>query len=308
MINAIKTGNKMSLNLFHFPFNAMGSPCELKFYAKSQQSAKQVSDKVIADVKRIEQRYSRYQQDSTLSAINRVAEKGGSVEVDEETMALLNYANTCYQQSAGLFDISSGILRNAWDFKSQTIPKKAEIKRLLKSIGWKKIKLTENSISFSVSGMQLDFGGIGKEYAVDRAAGICWQHGVQHGLVNLGGDIKIIGPHVDGKPWIVGISHPRKPNQLLTSLSLYSGGVASSGDYQRCIEINGKRYSHVLNPKTGWPVRGLSAVTVVAEQCVIAGSACTIAMLMEGRGKRWLDKLGVQHIWVDLQGRVGGHN
>jgi thiamine biosynthesis lipoprotein len=284
----------------------MGSPCELKFYAKSQQSAKQVADKVIADVKRIEQRYSRYQEDSMLSAINRVAEKGGSIEVDEETMALLNYANTCYQQSAGLFDISSGILRKAWDFKSKTIPKQAEIKQLLKSIGWKKIKLTEKSISFSVSGMQLDFGGIGKEYAVDRAAAICWQHGIQHGLVNLGGDIKIIGPHIDGKPWIVGISHPRMPNELLTSLSLYSGGVASSGDYQRCIEINGKRYSHVLNPKTGWPVRGLSAVTVVAEQCVIAGSACTIAMLMEGRGKRWLDKLGAKHIWVDMQGKVGG--
>ena len=296
----------MPFSLYHFPFNAMGSPCELKFYAENEVSAKEVADKVIADVQRIEQRYSRYREDSVLSGINRVAEKGGSIAVDEETMALLNYADTCYKQSSGMFDISSGILRKAWDFKSQTIPKKAEIKQLLKSIGWKKIKLGEKNISFSVPGMQLDFGGIGKEYAVDRAAAICWQHGVQHGLVNLGGDIKIIGPHIDGKPWMVGISHPRKANELLTRLSLYSGGVASSGDYQRCIEINGTLYSHVLNPKTGWPVRGLASVTVIAEQCVIAGSACTIAMLMEGRGKQWLKKLGVRHIWVDQKGEVGG--
>ena len=296
----------MPFSLYHFPFNAMGSPCELKFYAENEVSAKEVADKVIADVQRIEQRYSRYREDSVLSGINRAAEEGGSIAVDDETMALLNYANTCYKQSSGMFDISSGILRKAWDFKTQKIPKKAEIKQLLKSIGWKKIKLGENEISFSVPGMQLDFGGIGKEYAVDRAAAICWQHGIQHGLVNLGGDIKIIGPHIDGKPWMVGISHPRKANELLTRLSLYSGGVASSGDYQRCIEINGTRYSHVLNPKTGWPVRGLASVTVIAEQCVIAGSACTIAMLMEGRGKQWLKKLGVRHIWVDQKGEIGG--
>jgi len=283
----------------------MGSPCELKFYAKDKASAHEVADKVIADVKRIERRYSRYLEESVLSSINRVAEKGESIEVDEETMALLNYANTCYQQSAGLFDITSGILRKAWDFKSQTIPTQTEIKCLLKSIGWKKVKLRKNKISFAVPGMQLDFGGIGKEYAVDRAATLCWQNGIKHGLVNLGGDIKIIGPHIDGKPWIVGISHPRKPEQLLSSLTLYSGGVASSGDYQRCIEINGKRYSHVLNPRTGWPVRGLSSVTVVAEQCVIAGSACTIAMLMENRGKQWLKRLGVKYIWMDLNGKVG---
>ena len=296
----------MPFSLYHFPFNAMGSPCELKFYAENEVSAKEVADKVIADVQRIEQRYSRYREDSVLSGINRAAEDGGSIAVDDETMALLNYANTCYKQSSGMFDISSGILRKAWDFKTQKIPKKAEIKQLLKSIGWKKIKLGEKEISFSVPGMHLDFGGIGKEYAVDRAAAICWQHGVQHGLVNLGGDIKIIGPHIDGKPWMVGICHPRKANELLTRLSLYSGGVASSGDYQRCIEINGTRYSHVLNPKTGWPVRGLASVTVIAEQCVIAGSACTIAMLMEGRGKQWLKKLGVRHIWVDQKGEIGG--
>jgi len=284
----------------------MGSPCEVKFYYKDKEGAKDVSKDVIDDVQRIENRYSRYRDDSVLSEINRVADKGGQIAVDEETAALLNYANTCYQQSGGLFDISSGILRRAWDFKAQTIPKQSEIKRLLKSVGWRKVKLQVGRVSFSVPNMQLDFGGIAKEYAVDRAATICWQRGVRHGLVNLGGDIKVIGPHADGKPWVVGVSHPRKSGELLTSINVYSGAVASSGDYERCIMINGKRYSHVLNPRTGWPVSGLASVTVNAEQCVIAGSACTITMLMESRGKAWIEKLGLRCIWVDQNGIVGG--
>ncbi len=284
----------------------MGSPCELQIYCTDKRKAQTIADKVISDVLRIEQRYSRYKEESVLSDINRVAEKGGCIAVDEETAALLNYANTCYQQSGGLFDITSGVLRKAWDFKSQTVPKQADIKKLLKTVGWKKVKLTASAISFAMPGMQLDFGGIGKEYAVDRAATICWQHGVRNGLVNLGGDIKVIGPHPDGKPWLVGVSHPRKAGGLLTRLEVYSGAVASSGDYERCIVINGKRYGHVLNPRTGWPVRGLASVTVVAQQCVIAGSACTVAMLMERQGKRWLKQLGLKYLWVDQDGKVGG--
>ncbi len=296
----------MPLKLYHFPFSAMGSSCEIKIYCQDKTSAQQIADKVIADVKRIEQRYSRYRDDSILSEINRVADKGGSIAVDEETAALLNYANTCYQQSAGLFDITSGVLRKAWDFKSQTIPKQAEIKKILKTVGWKKVKVTSSSISFAISGMQLDFGGIGKEYAVDRAANICWQQGIKHGLVNLGGDIKIIGPHPGSKPWKVGVRHPRKAGEMLTQIPVYLGAVASSGDYERCIVINGKRYGHVLNPRTGWPVSGLVSVTVLSEQCVIAGSACTIAMLMEQQGKNWLKRLGLKHIWIDQSEKMGG--
>ena len=154
--------------------------------------------------------------------------------------------------------------------------------------------------------MQLDFGGIGKEYAVDRAAAICQQHGLQQGLVDLGGDIKIIGPHADGRPWSVGIRHPRKPGELMASINVSRGGIASSGDYERCIILNGKRYSHVLNPKTGWPVRGLASITVVAEQCVIAGSVSTISMLKEKQGKRWIKDLGLAYLWMDQRGKMGG--
>jgi thiamine biosynthesis lipoprotein len=296
----------MSLTLYRFPFRAMGSPCEVQLYSDDKRHAQCAADKAMADVWRIEARYSRYREDSVLSGINRVAAKGGVVPIDVETAALLHYADTCYQQSEGLFDITSGVLRQAWDFKAQKIPKKSAINKLLGVVGWDKVQLSVTQIGFKRSGMQLDFGGIGKEYAVDRAAVICKEHGIEHGLVDLGGDIKIIGPHADGRPWSVGLRHPRKPDALLASVNVYAGAVASSGDYERCIEDNGRRYSHVLNPKTGWPVNGLVGVTVLAEQCVIAGSACTIAMLMEQCGKQWLDELGLQHIWMDQQGEVGG--
>ena len=296
----------MSLTLNRFPFRAMGSPCEVQLYSDDKHHAQRVAEMAMADVLRIEARYSRYREDSVLSGINRVAARGGMVAIDEETAALLNYADTCYRQSEGLFDITSGVLRKAWDFKAQKVPKKALIDKLLSRVGWEKVQLGATQIGFKRPGMQLDFGGIGKEYAVDRAAAICRQQGIEHGLVDLGGDIKIIGPHADGRPWSVGLRHPRKPGALLSTVMVTAGGVASSGDYERCIVVNGQRYGHVLNPKTGWPVTGIAGLTVLAEQCVIAGSACTIAMLMESRGKQWLDELGLQHIWMDLEGEVGG--
>jgi thiamine biosynthesis lipoprotein len=296
----------MKLSLFHFPFKAMGSSCEIQLYAASKSQAQDIANIAIADVHRIEQRYSRYRDDSVLTAINNAAEIAGSIDIDEETLALLNYANTCYQQSDSLFDITSGVLREAWDFKSKIIPQNKKIKALLPRIGWNKVAIDDSVLSFSEQGMQLDFGGIGKEYAVDRAAGICLQHGLQHGLVDLGGDIKIIGPHADGRPWSVGIRHPRIPGELMASINVFRGGIASSGDYERCIILNGKRYSHVLNPKTGWPARGLASITVVAEQCVIAGSVTTIAMLKEKQGKRWVKGLGLAHLWMDQRGKIGG--
>jgi len=154
--------------------------------------------------------------------------------------------------------------------------------------------------------MELDLGGVVKEYAVDRAATLCIQHGVNHGLINLGGDIKLIGPRPDGAPWRVGVADPRKKGVTLDTLSLRTGAVASSGDYERCIEVAGVRYGHVLNPKTGWPVKKLAAVTVVGDFCVVAGSASTIAMLKEEQGPAWLESLGLPHLWVDVDGRVGG--
>ena len=154
--------------------------------------------------------------------------------------------------------------------------------------------------------MEIDFGGVVKEYAVDRAASLCFDAGIRHGLVNLGGDIKIIGPHPDGSPWRIAIRHPRQSGGILQALLLRSGALASSGDYERCIVLDGVRYGHVLNPKTGWPVNYMAAVSVIGEFCVVAGSASTIGMLKGEAGPDWLSSLGLPHLWVSVHGESGG--
>lgn len=284
----------------------MGTQCEIQLFVEEQKLANRIAEIVIADVQRLEGLYSRYKPDSLLSKINTVAATGGSIVVDAETAGLLDYAATCHQQSDGLFDISSGILRQAWRFETGQLPDQPLIKQLLKRVGWHKLRWQAPVLEFPLAGMELDFGGIVKEYAADRAAALSWHAGARHGLVNLGGDIKLIGPRPDGNAWQIGIHHPRRKQSLATSLALHNGAVASSGDYERCIMVNGQRYGHILNPKTGWPVRRLASVSVAGEFCVVAGSASTIAMLKEEQGPGWLEQLGLPHLWIDVDGNSGG--
>lgn len=296
----------MVMKLYQYAFKAMGTPCEIQLYGAIESEVSQVAEAAIADVRRLEAAYSRYRDDSFLSEINRVAAHGGSIQVDSETAGLLDYAEACYHASDGLFDVTSGILRQAWNFKSNQLPNEQTIQSLLDRVGWGKVHWAAPYLEFPIAGMEIDLGGVVKEYATDRAASICWERGLQHGMVNLGGDIKIIGPHIDESPWKIGISHPRQPATLLHTLALHSGALASSGDYERCITINGIRYGHVLNPKTGWPVRKIAAVSVVGDFCVVAGSASTIGMLKDEEAKDWLAILGLPHLWVNVSGEVGG--
>ncbi len=206
-----------------------------------------------------------------------------------------------------MFDVTSGVLRNVWDFKSDNLPEQQDVEAVQQLIGRDKLNWTPPRITLPVSGMELDFGGIVKEYAADGCANLCRSLGVKSGMVNMGGDIHVIGPHPDGSPWIIGIQDPGNPDNVITSIELKQGGLASSGDYQRSMVIADKRYSHILNPKTGWPVQGLRAVSVIAPHCLIAGSTSTIAMLKGEEGKRWLDKTGLSYLWIDEQGKCFGH-
>jgi thiamine biosynthesis lipoprotein len=264
-----------------------------------------VAKEVIGDVQTLEARYSRYWPDSLLSRVNRLAGRKDGVVVDGEMAALLDYARTCYEQSDGLFDVTSGILRQAWNFSGDRLPEQRDIEALLERVGWDKLRWERPVLRFDVPGMELDFGGIGKEYAADRAATRCLERGITAGVVNFGGDLRVIGPHPDGAAWEVGINHPREPGKLLATLSVRSGAVTTSGDYERCIVVDGKRYGHILDPRTGWPVAGLASVSVAAPHALIAGSACTIAMLKAYDGPEWLQSLGLPALWMDVEGRVG---
>ncbi|MEX1663887.1 FAD:protein FMN transferase [Zhongshania arctica] len=294
------------MQLYHYPFTAMASPCELRLYAESQALADAAADAAKAEVIRIEQTYSRYREDSVVGRINAAA-GGNPIALDEETSALINYATTAFKESGGLFDISSGVLREVWNFKLGQLPSPAAVAFCVKRVGWNKVHWTAPNISLQ-QGMELDFGGFGKEYAADRAATICEENGISHGLVELGGDIRVVGPHPDGSAWHIGIRNPRDPDVAVAVIPLKSGGLASSGDYERFMVIDGKRYSHILNPCTGRPVdQPMAGVTVVAPLCLLAGTAATVAMLQgENGAPTWLKEMGLPHLWIDQTGVLGG--
>lgn len=295
------------MQLSRHPFRAMGCPCELRLYAEESELGDAVAKAAVDEVLRLEQKYSRYREDSVASAINRSAGDPVGIEVDEETSSLLDYADTSFRESGGLFDITSGVLRRVWDLKAKRVPTRAEVRNVLRLVGWDRVRWQRPRLVLPLAGMQLDFGGYVKEYAADRVAELCRMRGIRHGMVDLGGDLCAVGPHPDGKPWIVGIRHPRRPQAALATLPLSSGAVATSGDYERCMIVNGKRYGHILNPKTGWPASGLATVSVAAPHCLVAGSASTIAMLMGAReGPRWLDELGLPNLRMDEEGRISG--
>lgn len=284
----------------------MGSPCEVHVYASSRTEGERIIECCVTEVDRIESRYSRHLTTSTLFDINRVALHGGEIKLDPETAALVDYAFACFEKSDGAFDITSGLLRKAWDFSSVTVPEHQELCELLKLVGLDKVTWQNPVLNFTVPGQELDFGGIAKEYAAVRAAEVCRDQGANHGLVDLGGDIQMLGPHTNDDPWDIQIQHPRLPDTVLTTLQLRNGGLASSGDYERCIVKDGKRYGHILDPRTGFSVNGLAAVTVVAKDCLVAGSLATIAMLKGAKGPAWLVEMGVHHLWVDEHGHQGG--
>lgn len=269
-------------------FRAMGGPCSVQVYADDAGSADLVLQAAEAEVRRIESKYSRYRDDSVISCINAAAGSGQDVAIDAETAQLMSIAARLHEQSDGRFDITSGVLRRVWNFQSDQPPSAAAVADVLPLIGWQQVHWSAAHVQLGRPGMELDFGGFGKEYAADRAAAVLVANGIRHGLVELGGDISVVGPHPDGSPWLIGIQHPRQPGKVLASIPLSQGALATSGDYERCIITPERRYSHILDARHGWPVDGLASLTVVAPQCLLAGAACTLGMLQGHAAPDWL--------------------
>lgn len=290
-----------------FRFSAMACDCEVRIAALSRRKAEPLARIAIAEVRRIESKFSRYRAASVVSRINASAGSGQSVPVDAETAHLLDFAATLHSMSGGLFDVTSGTLRKAWDFKAGRLPDAHAVNALLPLVGWQKVRWNGGRIELPVPGMELDFGGFGKEYAADRAATLLQEHGVQHGLVNLGGDIRLVGPRPAGAAWSLGIQHPRKERQLLATWMLDTGALATSGDYERFFVLDGVRYCHVLNPNTGWPVQHWQSVSVVAPACLAAGALTTIAMLKGADALAFLAEQNVGFLAVGTDGRVHQH-
>jgi thiamine biosynthesis lipoprotein len=243
-----------------------------------QQELAQLGAIAEAEVARIEKKYSRYRADSVLSLINGAA--GRPVQIDTETYELLNYADHCWWLSEGLFDITSGVLRRVWKFDgSDRVPTPEAVAALLPLIGWDKVMLTADSVQLQ-PGMELDLGGIGKEYAVDRVANLLTANTDLPVLVNFGGDLWVSGPCCDGTPWSIAIETVHDDAQMPVVLELSGGALTTSGDARRFLLKDGVRYSHLLDPRSGWSVKNPPrSVTVAAATCLEAGILSSLAML-----------------------------
>ena len=292
-----------------FDFQAMASPCSLQIDGRDEPAMRRAASAAIAEVQRIEHKFSRYREDSIVSQINHNAGLD-PVAVDDETHSLLAFADQLWTLSDGLFDITSGVLRRAWDFKAAQLPRPEVLQGLLDQVGWQRVEREGPWVRLDKPGMELDFGGFGKEYAADRAAAVLQSHGMHHALVNLGGDLHALGERrisgLAGTAWQIAIQHPRaseaQPDATLAVLSLARGGLATSGDYERYFIHQGRRYCHVLNPFTGWPVTHLQSISVLAPTTTAAGALATIAMLKGAQARPWLEAQGARYLMVDHRG------
>lgn len=281
---------------YFIQFDAMASPCEVIVETHDRTIAENIGKLVAAEVWRIEDKYSRYNPISLCSKINQ--SKGKPIAIDDETLALLNFANTCYELSDGTFDITSGVLRNVWCFDcSDNIPSRQAVSQIMINVGWRKIKYNEKQIVLPRN-MEIDFGGIGKEYAVDRSLILIKALTKQPTLVNLGGDLATNSPRKNGQPWQVGVEHPGFIDKKRMVVSLYKGALATSGDAKRYLLKNGLRYSHILNTKTGWPIENAPrSMTVSAPQCIQAGLLATLSQMQGESAETFLSEQDIKY-WI----------
>jgi FAD:protein FMN transferase len=273
-------------------FRAMASPCQVLSRA-DRSSAREQLRAAADEAWRIEVKYSRYRAGNIVARINTA--NGKPVEVDDETAGLLDFAADLHRLSGGRFDISSGVLREVWTFDgSDRVPAAEDVERVLQRVGWDRIAWERPWLTLA-PGMQIDLGGIGKEYAVDRAVQLAAALDGAPCLVNFGGDIAAVGATASVHPWRVGIESI-DPGGRGKRIALAHGGLATSGDARRFLLRDGVRYGHLLDPRTGWPVADAPrAVTVAADTCTQAGMLSTFAMLMGVGAEAFLDSQRVRY-------------
>ncbi len=298
--HAIRTGAGEILiesrgSLMAARFVAMAGTCELLVESADADAVMMLAYTAAAEAWRIEKKYSRYRDDSVLAMLHATA--GRATTLDEETASLIEFAQQCYELSDGLFDITSGILRRAWTFDcSDHVPDTKQIATLLPLIGFHKLEWRSPSLRIP-PGMELDLGGIGKEYAVDRAYDCVAALSTLPFLVNFGGDLRANRPPSNGA-WQVGIEQPDSERHANLVLDLEHGALATSGDSRRYVLRDGIRYGHILNPLTGWPVQDAPrSVTVAASSCTEAGILATIGLLQGAVAEEFLQEQAVR-FWV----------
>ena len=282
-IQASAQWSKTKPGWHHLAFNAVGSPCRVEFAAATPALAQEIGRQIVLWISTFEATYSRFIPTSLVSRINQAAGKDW-VPIDPETERLLALCHEMNFLTRGVFDPTSLPLIQLWNWKQQppVIPEDAAIQATLAKVGWRKVQRAPGKIRLPEPGMGIDLGGMGKEYAVDQAAGLALQAGATSVLVDFGHDVHVQGPPPEKKPaWHIGLEDPRRPGQCWTGLAVNNMAVASSGDYLRGFTAGGRRYGHILDVRTGKPVaNGCLGASAAAPSCTLAGMLSTAAFVL----------------------------
>lgn len=276
-------------------FPALGTNCLVRYAAPATEAtASAFEAAAVSWVARFEMRYSRFRGDSIVSRINAAAGRSW-VDIDPEAEQMLDVCQLVYRMTDGILDVTAGPLMRLWDYRKPPtrVPDQATVAAVRALVGWPKVQRAPGRVFLPLPGMSLDFGGWGKEWAVDAVAQIAATHGISQALVDFGHDIRCLGTPPDRPAWHIGLEDPDRPGTHQGSVALASGrGIASSGDYIRCFHLEGKRYGHIVDPRTGWPVaNGCKQVTVVAGSCFQAGLLSTVAFVLGGeRGLAYIQQ------------------
>jgi thiamine biosynthesis lipoprotein len=261
---------------------AMSTPVRICFRPQNPSAVADFRRAAVQWIARFESRYSRFIPESIVGQINSGA-GGDWMEVDHETDQLLELCDEMYKVTGGVFDAASLPLLRLWDWKADPprVPDAQAIADARKLAGWDKISRRPRAIRLDSPGMGIDLGGIGKEFAVDQIMNLARERGMTDVLVDIGQDLRVSGRGPQKDAWYIGLEEPDKAGQCWTCLRLTDHAVATSGDYFRSFTRDGRRYGHILDPRTGEPVRnGCQAVTVVAPTCTLAGILSTAAFIL----------------------------
>lgn len=262
----------------------MGNRFDLAVVGSNELDARAALEKAVLEIQRIEQLLSTYRPDSQTNQINEMA--GISpVIVDAEVFELIQRAQRISDLTQGAFDLTYGSMdKSLWNFdqKMTQLPSPELAKKSVQLIDYQQVELDihNKSVFLKKKGMRLGFGGIGKGYAADRAKALLVSLGFQHGLVNASGDLCAWGNKENGKPWSIGVVHPDQSDQIIAHFDLKNSSVATSGNYEKFVVIDGKKYSHTIDPNTGYPIQGIKSVTVFAPFAELADALTTPIAVM----------------------------
>ncbi len=263
-------------------FQAMGTANELTFAARSPAAAAEFRSAVLAWVERFESLWSRFRPDSVLSRINAAAGREW-IAVDPEMEELFALADWYHWKTRGVFDPTAGPLLALWDYRQarSRLPADDEVERIRTRVGWKRVLRKPGAVFLPEPGMTIDFGGIGKEYAVDVVCRMAEDAGIRNALIDFGHDLRAIGSPPEGGPWRVGLERPDQPGRCWGGVGLDRASLCCSGDYVRGFDWGGRRYGHIVDPRSGRPAQAqASAVWVVAPTCTEAGILSTSAFVL----------------------------